>query len=76
MNRWQSEAARTVSRVMDEHHPTDPAVFRKLAFDAYPFVIREYTPYKVWCAEVTRQARILGEPAPKPPRDFWMGEAK
>lgn len=76
MNKWQNEAARTISRVIQEHHPTDPKVFRRLAHDAYPFEVRDYTPYKIWCEEVTRQARILGEPAPKPPRDFWIKTAR
>ena len=71
MNQWRDVARRTIDKIMVAHNPTDPKVFRKLAHDAYPFFVREHTPYKIWCEEVTRMARILGEPAPKPPKDFW-----
>jgi len=72
MSKWRELARSRIAKIMVAYNPTDPKEFRRLAHDAYPFLVREHTPYKIWCEEVQRMARILGEPAPKPPREFWI----
>lgn len=74
---WWSERADAVCRELfkDGHYlPT-----KKEAFDAYPFGMREYTPYKVWLTQLKKwrrwtEARLAYDGDPRffgvPPPDF------
>lgn len=52
---WRNQAAPIVQKVLAETAGKPEGEIRRAIADAYPFGIREYHPYKIWCDEVARQ---------------------
>lgn len=52
---WRTRAAVIINHVIRETHSTDMHVLKARLRDAYPFGVKNYWPYKVWCDEVNRQ---------------------
>jgi len=58
MSSWRAKAHTKLMSIKDEARRLvlDGRLgeARKLVKDAYPFGMREYTPYKIWCEEVRK----------------------
>lgn len=58
MSGWRAKSVVALlpllSPVRDLIAKGDLKAARRMVKDAYPFGMREYTPYKVWCEEVRR----------------------
>lgn len=58
MNTWRDVARPIISRVIQEVGTEDHKALRVALREAYPFGLRQYHPYKIWCHEIRVQ---LGE---------------
>lgn len=63
---WREEAKRVIMEV-HESLPKDATLKqrKKALFDAYPFGLRRWFPYKMWCEEQKKYLAEYGGPAPK-----------
>lgn len=52
---WRDIAAPIIAKVLKETKGKDEKEIKKALFEAYPFGMREYHPYKVWLDEIKRQ---------------------
>jgi hypothetical protein len=52
---WRNAAAPIISKVLTGTKGQSEKEIRKALHDAYPFGMRKYHPYKIWCSEVRRQ---------------------
>lgn len=64
MRTWRDTARPIIAKVLKETRGMDEKVIRMALRAAYPFGMRRYHPYKVWCDEVRRQ-RGLKTKGPK-----------
>jgi hypothetical protein len=55
MSSWRDRARPIVAQVLWETKDMDKKAIDKALFDAYPFGMRKYLPYKVWLDEIQRQ---------------------
>jgi hypothetical protein len=62
---WRDVARPIIDRVLAETKGKTEKEIRAALRKAYPFHIRKYHPYKIWCDEVARQR---GKKAPLPKR--------
>ncbi len=60
---WRDHALSVIGEVMKSNPAARGNDLRKLLRDAYPFGMREYTPYRIWCEEVNRAC--IGTAHPK-----------
>lgn len=61
---WRGIARQTVSRVLSECGACPEPALKKALRAAYPFGVRCYHPYRIWCDEVKKQMsgwRLLQE---------------
>ena len=56
---WRDHAKPIISRVIGEHRDRPVQEIRRALRDVYPFGLRQYHPYKVWCDEVRIQLAAL-----------------
>lgn len=52
---WRTKAAPIIRQVLKETKGQSEKEIRKALIDAYPFGVREYHPYKIWCDEIRVQ---------------------
>jgi hypothetical protein len=52
---WRSSAAPIIARVLAETAGKPPEEVRGALRAAYPFGVRRYHPYRIWCDEVRVQ---------------------
>ena len=52
---WRDRARPIIEKVLQETKGKDEKEIRQALRDAYPFGMREYHPYKIWCDEIRRQ---------------------
>ena len=52
---WRDHARPIVARVLTETAGQSEEAIKKALFDAYPFGMREYHPYKIWLDEIRVQ---------------------
>jgi hypothetical protein len=66
MCRWRDKCRPIIARVIAETAGQPEEVRAKALFDAYPFGIRAYHPYKIWLSEKKKQleAKPVLRPAP------------
>lgn len=57
---WRDHSRRVISEVVRKSGWKTEQELRKALREAYPFGMRQYHPYKVWCDEVKKQMRRLG----------------
>lgn len=55
---WRDSARPIVAQVLRDTAGKTEAEIKKALFDAYPFGMRKYTPYKIWLDEIRRQRHI------------------
>jgi hypothetical protein len=60
---WRDRARPIVAQVLAETRGKPEEEIRKALFDAYPFGVREYTPYKIWLDEIQRQRGLKRTPS-------------
>ena len=53
---WRDSCAPIIHRVLNSGI-TDEKELRKALFDAYPFGMRRYHPYRIWIDEIARQRK-------------------
>ncbi|AVX04207.1 hypothetical protein MXMO3_01681 [Maritalea myrionectae] len=63
---WR-QAARRVIMEVHQSLPDDATLKqrKKALFDAYPFGLRRWFPYKMWCEEQKKYLANYGGPAPR-----------
>lgn len=59
---WRERAKPIIARVLKEHIGASDKEIRSALYEAYPFGMRQYTPYKVWLDEIARQRGIKPTP--------------
>ncbi len=52
---WRDSARPIIARVLNETAGKPEADIKKALYDAYPFGMREYHPYKIWLDEIRVQ---------------------
>lgn len=52
---WRNLAAPIIRRVLAESSGIAELAIRAALREAYPFGVRKYHPYKIWCDEIQRQ---------------------
>ena len=52
---WRRKARPIIERVLAETKGQDEKMIRRALRDAYPFGLRKYHPYKIWCDEIRLQ---------------------
>jgi hypothetical protein len=52
---WRNCAHKVIAEVIAEVGTGDKKALRKALKDAYPFGLRKYHPYKIWCDEIQKQ---------------------
>lgn len=52
---WRDSAAPIISRILRETAGKPEEHIQKALFEAYPFGIRQYHPYKIWLDEIKKQ---------------------
>lgn len=52
---WRESAAPIIKKIMDENPDIPEKELKKIISKAYPFGLRQYHPYKIWCDEVKKQ---------------------
>ena len=45
---WRDKATSVITNIMHEHPNTHGKDLQKLLYNAYPFGMRKYHPYRVW----------------------------
>ncbi len=60
---WREHASPIIDKVITEVGTSDMKVLRKALREAYPFGVRKYFPYKIWCDEIRVQLGL--KPAKK-----------
>jgi hypothetical protein len=63
---WRDAARPIIARVLTETEGLPEKDIRKQLFDAYPFGMRKYHPYKTWLDEISRQRKKHKEPSEMP----------
>ena len=60
---WRDSARPIISRVLAETAGQPEKVIKKALYDAYPFGMRQYHPYKIWLDEIKiqRKKRRFGQ---------------
>ena len=66
-NTWRTRSAPIIARVIAEVGTDDMKALRKALREAYPFGLRRWWPYKLWCDEVRRQIQGQSPSEPPPP---------
>lgn len=61
-NTWRDRCAPIIEKVLKETKGQGEAEVKKALFDAYPFGMRQYHPYKIWLSEIRRQRGIKSKP--------------
>lgn len=61
---WRDIVAPTIARVIREVGTADPKRLSAALRAAYPYGVRKYHPYRIWCNEIRRQLH----PEQFPPR--------
>jgi len=56
---WRDRSIAVIAEVRREHPDATGEELRGLLFDAYPFGMRQYWPYKVWCKCVREACHIV-----------------
>jgi hypothetical protein len=56
---WRDSARPIIAKVLAENEGKSEKEIRKALREAYPFGVRQYHPYKIWCDEVKRQWSYL-----------------
>ena len=51
ISRWREASRKVIAEVLQEHGMKCYAEYKKALHDAYPFGMRQYHPYKIWCQE-------------------------
>jgi hypothetical protein len=54
---WRDIARPIIAEVLKDTSGENEKVIRKALKDAYPFGIRKYHPYKIWCDEIKVQTK-------------------
>lgn len=64
MKSWRDIARPIIEKILEvaDAQDWDEGRIRRALFDAYPFGMRKYTPYRIWLDEIRRQR---GKRAPK-----------
>jgi hypothetical protein len=52
---WRARSSQIIAKVIAETSGASTEARDKALFDAYPFGVRKYHPYKIWLSEVKRQ---------------------
>lgn len=55
MNTWRQQAQAAIAKALEDVTSTAPDELRRILFDAYPFGVRQYHPYKIWCDAVNKE---------------------
>ena len=55
MATWRDKARPIIAQVIEEVGTEDERALRNALREAYPFGLREYHPYKIWCHEIRVQ---------------------
>jgi hypothetical protein len=55
MSYWRDTARPIIAKVLKETKGKTEAEIKKALQEAYPFGLRQYHPYKIWCDEIRRQ---------------------
>lgn len=63
---WRDSAAPIIARVIREHRGEEEKLIRLALYHAYPFGMRRYHPYRIWCDEINRQLHGRKTKAPDP----------
>lgn len=68
---WRDRSRPIVAAVIDRVGKSDLKKLKAALREAYPFGLRQYTPYKVWLDEIRRQIKGLrpGEREPMKPAE-------
>ena len=53
--KWREHAASIISKIISEYGTADLKLLRQKLREAYPYGLRQYHPYKIWCDEIKRQ---------------------
>lgn len=68
---WRDRARPIIAQVLLDTDGMDEKVIDKAIFNAYPFGMRRYHPYKIWLSEVRNQR--YGKPLRTPdPRQIHL----
>lgn len=62
---WRNASRQVIAGVKEANPSADRAELKKLLFKAYPFGMRRYHPYKIWCEEVRIALGVKKKPAMK-----------
>jgi hypothetical protein len=52
---WRDSCRPIIAKVLKENNGKPESVIKKALFDAYPFGVRQYHPYKIWLDEIKVQ---------------------
>ena len=63
VSRWRRAAAPIIAQAIAEVGINDMKALRRRLREDYPFDVRKYWPYKIWCDEVKRQLERAMAPA-------------
>ena len=63
---WRTHAGQVIATVIEEVGTDDKGRLKRALFDAYPYGVRKYWPYKVWLDEIRKQLKV-GVPEPSMP---------
>jgi len=61
--RWRDHARPIIAAVIRDNPAATEQELRRLLRQAYPYGVREFHPYKIWCSEVKKQlaAKIMAD---------------
>jgi hypothetical protein len=68
MQTWRERARPIIASIIAEIGTGDMKRLRKELRDAYPFGLRQYHPYKIWCDEIHQQLNPKTESPIEPKR--------
>ena len=60
---WRLRSRSVIANAFAENPDANRKQMRKILFEAYPFGVRQYTPYKLWCQEVKAALDVMREAA-------------
>jgi len=58
---WRQGCAPIINKVICDNKDKSLKELRKLLKEAYPYGVRQYHPYKVWCDEIKKQLTKAGK---------------
>lgn len=69
---WRDKSRPIIGQILHDLEGRPEKEIRKALFDAYPFGMRRYHPYKIWLDEIRRQR--FGRSKTPDPRQMAIAE--